>query len=83
MSSYSSEHRSTIREFINDILQRKPGGEPVGELKEDLSLTQDLGLESLDLAELTVKIEDEYGVDIFENELIDTVGEVLQKVEDT
>ena len=32
------------------------------------------------LAELTVKLEDEYDIDIFEDGLVNTVGEVLEKL---
>jgi len=37
-------------------------------------------MDSLDLAELTVRIEDEFGVDIFEDGMIDTVQEILDKI---
>jgi acyl carrier protein len=38
---------------------------------------RDLGLTSFDLATLTVKIEDEYDVDIFEDGLVSSVGEIV------
>ena len=37
-------------------------------------------LTSFDLAELTVKLEDEYGIDIFEDGLVNTVGEIYAKL---
>lgn len=43
----------------------------------DTDLRNDLGLDSLDLAELTVRIEAEFDVDIFENRIVNTVGEIL------
>ena len=43
-------------------------------------LRNDLGFDSLDLAELTVIIEEEYGVDIFEDGFVETVGDVLKKI---
>ena len=46
------------------------------EIKEDSNL-RDLGLSSFDLASLTVKIEDEYDVDIFEDGIVLTVGEIV------
>jgi acyl carrier protein len=42
---------------------------------------EDLGFESLDLAELTVRIEEKFGVDVFADGLVTTVGEVMQKLE--
>ena len=42
----------------------------------DLSLRKDLGFDSLDLAELTAKLENIYGIDIFENGIIDRVSEI-------
>lgn len=46
----------------------------------DTRLREDLGFTSFDLAELTVKIEDEFDVDIFEDGLVATVGEILEKL---
>ncbi|MDZ7692669.1 MAG: phosphopantetheine-binding protein [Balneolaceae bacterium] len=54
----------------------------VQELRREDSLRDDLGLDSLALAELTVKIESEFGIDIFEDEIIETVGEALEKIEE-
>ena len=45
------------------------------------NLRNDVGLTSFDLAELTVHIEDEFEIDIFEDGLVNTVGEVLAKLE--
>lgn len=47
---------------------------------EDLLLREDLGFDSMDLAELTVSIEDMYEVDIFGDGLVETLGEVMEKV---
>lgn len=44
-------------------------------------LREDLGLTSFDLAELTVKLEDEFDIDIFEDGLVSTVGEIIAKLE--
>lgn len=43
-------------------------------------LREDLGMDSLDLAELTVKIEAEYGVDIFEDGIVNTIEEIRKKL---
>jgi acyl carrier protein len=53
----------------------------IQELTPNLSLTKDLGLDSLMLAELTVRVEDAYGVDVFENGMVHTVGDILMLVD--
>lgn len=50
-------------------------------IKAETNLRNDLGFDSLDLAELTVRIEAEYDVDIFEDSMVFTVGEILKKIE--
>lgn len=81
MSQESISKRATLKDILNDILENKEGTSPVESLSDDTSLTDDLGLDSLDLAEMTVRLEDKYGVDVFEDEVIDEVGEVLDKLE--
>jgi acyl carrier protein len=54
---------------------------PVESIKAETKLREDLGLTSFDLAELTVKIEDEFDIDIFEDGLVSTVGEILAKLQ--
>lgn len=51
------------------------------ELTVATKLREDLGLDSLQLAQLTVGVEDEFDVDIFEDGVISTVGEILTKIE--
>ena len=48
-------------------------------INDDDDLINDLGLDSLNLAELTVIIEDEYGIDIFEKKIIRKVYEIKQQ----
>lgn len=48
----------------------------IAELTADLRLREDLDFESLDLAELTVRIEEKFGVDVFADGLVHTVGEI-------
>ena len=47
-----------------------------------MHLRKDIGFDSLDLAELTVRIEAEYDIDIFEDGIVNTVGEILKKMEE-
>lgn len=68
-----------IKEIINYILERenKP---KIEKLYMKTSLRRDLDMDSLDLAELTVRIEEEYGVDIFEDGIIDRIEEIIPKI---
>lgn len=68
-----------VLSIINEIRASKNIA-PVCELKKNFRLREDLGLTSFDLAELTVKIEDEYDIDIFEDGLVKTVGEIYAKL---
>jgi acyl carrier protein len=75
-------HNSTeskILEILNTVLNNR-NKEKLTTLKPEMHLRSDIGLDSLDLAELTVRIEAEYDVDIFEDGLVDTVGEILIKL---
>ncbi len=47
---------------------------------EGTKLRENLGMDSFCLAELTVRLEDETGIDVFADGLIDTVGEVLHRL---
>ena len=49
-------------------------------LKNSDNLRNDLGFTSFDLAELTVRIEDEFDIDIFEDGLVNTIAEVFDKL---
>ena len=68
-----------IKEIINIVLEKNNKGK-IEELNKEASLRDDLGMDSLDLAELTVRIEDEFGVDLFEDGIIDKVGEIIEKI---
>ena len=65
---------------INEIRAAK-GLAPVETISAETKLREDLNLTSFDLAELTVKIEDEFDIDIFEDGLVSTVGEIFAKLE--
>lgn len=68
-----------LLDIINGIRTTK--GLPLLEtLTPDIKLREDLALNSFDLAELTVKIEDEYDIDIFEDGLVSTIGEIYTKL---
>lgn len=69
-----------LLEIINTVLANR-GKSTVTSINEASSLRDDLGLDSLDLAELTVRIEAEYDVDIFEDGVVTTIGEILSKIQ--
>ena len=69
-----------IRTIINLILSNK--NKPlIPEISVSTRLREDLGFDSLDLAEFTVRIEEQYSIDIFEDGLIETISGVLKKLE--
>ncbi|MFZ4413326.1 MAG: acyl carrier protein [Bacteroidales bacterium] len=65
--------------LINTVLINR-GKNTVTSISEDTELRTDLGFDSLDLAELTVRIEAAFDVDIFEDGIVNTVGEILKKI---
>ena len=72
--------KSKVLQIINEIRAAK-SLTPVEAINADTKLREDLELTSFDLAELTVKIEDEFDIDIFEDGLVSTVGEIFAKLE--
>ena len=66
--------------IINTVLKNRGKAEII-EISKNSHLRNDIGFDSLDLAELTVRIEAEYDVDIFEEGIITTVNEIVQKIE--
>lgn len=71
--------KEKLLEIINEI---RSGNElpKLVDVNESMNLREDIGLNSFDLAELTVKIEDEYDIDIFADGLVNTIGEVYTKL---
>lgn len=64
--------------ILNQILAYK--GKKLETLPTNEVSLREIGLDSLDLAELTVKIEYKFGVDVFENGLINSFGELYKKL---
>ncbi len=69
-----------LKKYINEI-NAVEGKDKIEIITRDMKLREDLGLDSMDLAILTAKIEDEYDVDVFEDGIVLTIGEVLNKLE--
>ncbi|WP_342550776.1 phosphopantetheine-binding protein [Lysinibacillus sp. FSL M8-0216] len=66
--------------IINEM-REESGFELIESLEATMDLREDLQLDSLMLAELTVRIEDEFDVDIFEDGIVQTIGEIIVKIE--
>ena len=66
--------------IINRVLEGK-GFKTVDSLNDNDKLRDDLGLDSFDLAELTVIIEEEFNVDIFEDGVVENISEITKKID--
>ena len=72
--------QTRLLEIINLVLNNNDL--PIVEyLKPQLKLRNDLGMDSINLAELSVRLEDAFGIDFFEKGMIDTVGEIIDRIE--
>jgi acyl carrier protein len=69
-----------LLEIINTVRTNK-GLPTVTDLKPELDLRTDLGFDSLDLAELTVRVEKESGIDIFADSFVLTVADIIAKLQ--
>jgi acyl carrier protein len=68
-----------VYEIINKVLENR-SRKKIPEFHPEMHLWNDIGFDSLDLAELTVRLEAEYEVDIFEDGIVSTVGELFAKL---
>lgn len=66
--------------IINQIKANK-GEKLLDEISLDMNLRNDLELDSFDLALMTALIEDEFDVDVFEDGIVNTIGEIVEKLE--
>ena len=72
--------KKKVIEIIQNILRENDIKTTIEEINDSTILTDDLGLDSFNLAQLTVEIESEFGVDIFENGVISTVGDIFNQL---
>jgi acyl carrier protein len=75
--------KEKLKNIINTIILERTEDEDrttLSELESDLSLRDNLNFSSLELASLTVLIEDEFDIDIFEDGIVTTVGEIMEKL---
>tara|TARA_Y100000591_G_C21331709_1_gene450547 strand:+ start:331 stop:567 length:237 start_codon:yes stop_codon:yes gene_type:complete len=75
MKDKEQKLKRIILEIINENNLKKVN---VSTINESSLLNEDLGLDSLNLAQLTVMIESEFGIDIFEKKIVRTFGEILE-----
>jgi len=68
-----------ILEIMNTVLENRTKTK-LTSLSPKMHLRNDIGFDSLDLAELTVRIEAEYDIDIFEDDIVNKVSEILEKL---
>ena len=71
--------KQKVLDIINDIRLSK-GMPALTKIEDSDNLREVLNFTSFDLAELTVKLEDVFGVDIFEDGLVRTIGEIYTKL---
>ena len=72
--------KEKVIEIILNILEENDIKINVDTINDSTSLTNDLGLDSFNLAQLTVMIESEFGIDIFENGVISNVGDIFDQI---
>lgn len=71
--------KENLVKIINTVLKNR-GKKELATISETDLLRNDIGFDSLDLAELTVRIEATYDVDIFEDGIVNTIGDILDKL---
>jgi|LakMenE01Jun11ns_1017448.scaffolds.fasta_scaffold6918287_1 acyl carrier protein len=71
--------KKSLLEIINEI-QEENGDSLIEKLDDNDDLINDIGLDSLDLALLTVMIEEVYGIDIFEKKIIRKIYEIKELI---
>jgi acyl carrier protein len=67
---------------LTERVRAARGLPPVPTFLPMADLRRDLGLDSLDLAELTVRIQHRYEVDVFASGVVRTWGELVQRVQE-
>jgi acyl carrier protein len=73
--------RADILEIIRDELSAERGIDP-SLVVEEAAFTEDLGMDSLDLVQLRMELEDRYEVRMADEELLEivTVGDAIDKI---
>jgi len=71
--------KEKLVKIMNTVLENR-SKEKFEDFKPEMHLRNDLGMDSFDLAELTVRIEAEFDIDIFEDGIVNTLGEIVEKL---
>ena len=79
LPTQTMQNTEKLLEIVNAIRLNK-GVSKLDALAPQMRLRGDLGFDSLDLAELTVRLEAKFGVDVFADEPVFTVAEVAKKI---
>lgn len=71
-----------VKERVINLLSEKLGYDKL-EIKENQEFVNDLGTDSLDMAEIVMGVEDEFGLVIGDDEImqVKTVGDLIKKIE--
>ena len=74
--------RSAVQEIIGDVLKRKKSKLTREDVKDGVSLTRDLGIDSLDILQMTAVFEKKYKVTIPDEETksLDELGSIVKTV---
>jgi acyl carrier protein len=70
---------NNLLEIINRVLDSNDKN-VIDNISDSINLKNDLGFDSFMLAELTVEIEEETGIDIFKDGMIFTISDILKKL---
>ena len=73
-----------ILEKVKDLIADQLDVADKDSITEGSSITDDLGADSLDVVDLVLALEDEFGIEIPEDEVenIKTVGDIIKYIED-
>ena len=70
---------NNLLEIINRVLDSNDM-DIIENIDNSMNLKNDLGFDSFMLAELTVEIEEETGIDIFADSIVNTIGDITKKL---
>lgn len=73
------DFQSELLSIINTVLTNN-GRKTLDCVSPESDLRRDLALDSFDLAELTVRIQAKFDVDVFADANVSTVGEIIEKL---
>lgn len=72
-------NKDKLLTIINEVLEGTQR-EKMSKIKDEDNLRLDIGFDSFDLAELTVRIEEVFDIDIFEDGIVETIEQILIKI---